>query len=101
MINYLYFIYECINTPFFVCVTIALSFIIKLYLLTVIIPLGLRAQTIRKPLLFLLGTLIGSMFGDISWIIKLLRTIELVTIPFSAFIFWIRISWALLILQYQ
>ncbi len=101
MIHVVYFIYECINTPFFVCATIALSCVIKLYLLTIIVPLGLQVKIIHKPLLFLLGTLIGSIFGDVSWILKLVRTTELAPIPFSALIFWIRLSWALLILQYQ
>jgi hypothetical protein len=99
MIDFLSFTYECINTPAFLLITVCSSFIIKLYLLTIIIPYGLRS-TVRKPWLFLLGTLIGSMFGDASWFIKLLRELH-VAIPYTTLVFWVRLSWALLILQYQ
>ena len=42
-----------------------------------------------------------SMFGDIAWIIKLLREIAFPHIPYLTVIFFIRIAWAFVILQYQ
>ncbi len=94
-------LYNTIATPSFILTAIVLSFSVKIYLLKLLIPQGLRPSTIQKPLLFLLCVLLGSMFGDIAWIIKLLRKIIVTDIPYSSFVFLMRISWALLVVQYQ
>jgi len=48
-----------------------------------------------------MGILIGSMFGDFAWIIKALQFIWLPTLPYSYIIFFIRIAWGFVVIQYQ
>ncbi len=95
------FIYSIIHSPSFILAAIVSSFVVKIYLLTILIPHGLRSRTIQKPWLFLLGVLIGSMFGDIAWIVKLLGDIHIVSFDYSVLIFFVRLSWSFLIIQYQ
>lgn len=94
-------IFEYIKAPQFLLSAIVISFCVKVYLLRVLIPQGFKTSPLNRPWLFLLGTLIGSMFGDIAWIIKLLREITLHSISYLTVLFSVRISWSFLILQYQ
>ncbi len=82
-------------------VVIVASFAVKIYLLQLLVPSGFQRLTIKHPWMFLLGTLICTLFGDFAWIIKLLREMHIIHIPYSSLVFFIRISWAFLILQYQ
>ena len=45
--------------------------------------------------------LIGSMAGELAWVIKLFRLFFAPIIPYGLIIFFVRIAWAFLILQYQ
>ncbi|MEX0849199.1 MAG: sigma 54-interacting transcriptional regulator [Candidatus Dependentiae bacterium] len=80
---------------------IVVSFVIKVYLLQLLIPSGFKRLTIKHPWMFLLGTLIGTLFGDFAWIVKLLREMQIVDFSYTTLVFFIRLSWAFLILQYQ
>lgn len=82
-------------------VIITTSFLIKAYLFKLLIPSGFRNLTVKGPWLFLLGTLLGSTVGDFTWIVKLLRETGLVNTSYTTLVFLMRISWALLVLQYQ
>ncbi len=78
------------------------SFFTKIYLLTSLIFQGISSdKKIQKPWLFLIGILIGSAVGDISWVIKYLRIFFIPSIPYNWVVFCARIAFALLILQYQ
>ena len=90
-----------ISSPLFLLVAIILSFSVKIYFLSILIPQGLRAAKIQKYWIFLLGVLIGSMFGDIAWIVKLLRELWVPDASYSLVTFFIRIAWGFLIIQYQ
>lgn len=80
---------------------ITISFLIKAYLFNMLIPSGFQNLTIKRPWLFLLGTLLGTAMGDLAWIIKLLRETGFLTISYPTLVFFMRISWAFLIIQYQ
>lgn len=94
-------IHFVISSPGFLLTAILISFAVKTYLLHILIPQGLRTVPLNKPWLFLLGALLGSMFGDIAWVVKLVRQIWLHDIPYNTLIFFVRLSWAFLVLQYQ
>jgi len=94
-------IHGLIGSPVFILAAILISFTVKTYLLRLLIPQGLRTAPLNKPWLFLLGALIGSMFGDLAWIVKLIRQLAFNDIPYTTYIFFVRLSWAFLILQYQ
>lgn len=85
----------------FLLTVIATSFVLKLYLIKLLIRSGLKRLTIKHSWLLLVSTLVGTFFGDLAWIIKLTREIELISISYTTLVFFIRISWGFLILQYQ
>ena len=96
-----FLLYQALVSPFFLLSVIFLSFIVKIYFLTILIPHGLHKTTVKKPWFFLICTLAGSMFGDIAWGVKLVREIWIPLSTYAPVTFIIRISWAFLILQYQ
>jgi transcriptional regulator with PAS, ATPase and Fis domain len=94
-------IHNICGSPFFILSAIGISLAVKIYLLRLLVPKVIHTTPLNKTLLFLLGTLTGSMFGDLAWILKLMRQLALPDIPYSSYIFFVRLSWAFLILQYQ
>ena len=101
MINLFEVLYLAIASPQFLLAIIAISLCVKVYFLSILIPQGLKSAKIQRPWWFLLGILIGSMFGDIAWIIKLCRELLYPYSSYSMIAFFIRIAWGFLILQYQ
>ncbi|HEV2601203.1 MAG TPA: hypothetical protein VGT41_02805, partial [Candidatus Babeliales bacterium] len=101
MMNVLNFIGEIIKSNGFALTVLISSSIIKIYLLKKLIPLGFTSSVIRIPWFLLLSILIGSLFGDIAWVIKLIHKLFLFDKPYTIVVFWTRISWAFVIIQYQ
>lgn len=101
MINFFELLYHTIASAQFLLAAVIISFSVKTYFLSILIPQGLRSIKIQLPWLYLLGILAGSMFGDIAWVIKLVREIWMPETGYSVITFFIRIAWAFLILQYQ
>lgn len=102
----LFLIYKCINPSSFLFLTIFTSFLIKIYFLTILTSHGLRSKAIYYPLLFLIGTLFGSLFGDIAWILKLSQKFIIFhygqpLFSLATITFFMRIAWAFWIIQYQ
>lgn len=94
-------VYSILQSPQFLITTILVSFTTKVYFLTYLVPLGFLLPKIQKSWIFAIGILIGSMFGDIAWFVKLIHEIFFPTAPYAPVTFCIRIAWAFLILQYQ
>ena len=101
MINFLETSWNTVSNGHFLLITILISVSCKLYFLGILIPKGLRASKIQKPWLYLLGILAGSLFGDIAWIVKLIREIWIPNTNYNVLTFFIRIAWGFLIVQYQ
>lgn len=101
MTNSLFSLYEIIKSPYFLLSIVFISLLVKIYFLKVFIPKGMQKTTTKKPWIFLLGILIGSLFGDIAWIFKLTREIISPESSYALVTFFIRIAWAFLIVQYQ
>jgi transcriptional regulator with PAS, ATPase and Fis domain len=98
---FLHELYLILRTPEFILTAILISFAVKIYLLNLLMRRVIRTISINKTWLFLLGTLVGSMFGDFTWILKLTRQMGMYDMPYTLYISFVRISWAFLILQYQ
>jgi len=94
-------LYSTIASPHFLLGVIIISFFVKTYFITLLALQGFIPLTTRKPWIFLLGTLAGSMVGDIAWIVKLIREILVPNSSYAMVTFFIRIAWAFLIVQYQ
>lgn len=94
-------LFNLLNTPHFLFCTILIALIIKAVLLYLLIPQAFKSPSTQKTCIFLITVLIGSMAGELSWQFKLSRYLFAPIIPYSAIIFFIRIAWAFLIIQYQ
>lgn len=94
-------ILNLLNTPHFLLFTISIALVIKSILLYILIPQAFKSPSTQKTCIFLITVLIGSMAGEVSWQFKLFRYLFAPIIPYSAIIFFIRIAWACLIIQYQ
>src|ERR1700744_3298860 len=90
-----------LNTPQFLFFTITISLVIKTILLYILIPQAFKSPSTQKTCILLITVLIGSMAGELSWQFKLSRYLFAPILPYSAIIFFIRIAWAFLIVQYQ
>jgi hypothetical protein len=102
MKNILYSLYyHVLGSPQFLLGTLVVYLGVKIYLLSILLPQGFRKATIKTSWIFLIGIFIGCMAGDISWIIKLVRYLFLPLLPYSMLVFFVRVAWAFLIVQYQ
>lgn len=77
------------------------AFSTKSFLLIFLGLKGFRSSKISKPLLLLFGALIGSIFADLTWIVKLIREIFLPSLDYRILLFLIRLAWAFSLIQYQ
>lgn len=100
MINLLETSWHTISNGYFLFATILFSIGYKFYFLGILVPQGLRTSKIQKPWFYLLGILIGSLFGDIAWVVKLIRELWIPSIDYSVVTFFIRFAWGFLTLQY-
>ena len=101
MFTFILDLYEVIaSSEFLLCVT-AVSFLVKIYFLSILIPRGLRSSRILTAWLLLLFTLVGSLIGDFAWFFKLVREIWHVPHDYATVTFVLRFGWAFMVLQYQ
>jgi len=59
-----------------------------------------QKNIIIAPLLFLLISMFSALICDISWLVKLTQAI-FIPMPYYVVVFFIRIAWAFLVVQYQ
>ncbi len=101
MFDFLYFFIHLLNSTQSVIIVIGVALLIKGYLLGFLLHKGLRSISIPSPWFLLLGVIIGSMAGDACWILKIIRPILFPKANYGALVFFIRIAWAFLIIQFQ
>ncbi len=99
MKNFINFLYIAVHSPQLLALVLCLSSGIKIYYIARLAPYNLRNHC-TKPLFFLLLSIIGSLFGDLAWLVKLFHSL-ITPIPYFVVVFFIRIAWAFLIIQYQ
>ena len=90
-----------LNTPTFLLIMIFISLLLKTILLSMLASSLFRSRIIIQPCLFLMTVLIASMVGEIAWSVRLCRNLFFPEIPFSITVFFVRIAWAFLLVQYQ
>ncbi len=101
MLNIFQSVCELIHSKHFFFITLIFVLCAKCFLFIQLINRTKHSTTQRLSILLLLGVIIGSIAGDVSWFIKLLRDLWITTIPYTVNIFGLRIAWAFLIIQYQ
>lgn len=94
-------IFGFFNTPLFLFSTIIVSIGLKSFILGILIPQTFRSPNTQRSCLLLIMVLAGSMLGELSWGIKLIRFLFLPSIPYPVTVFCIRVAWAFLIIKYQ
>ena len=94
-------IFGFFNTPLFLFSTIIVSIALKSFILGILIPQTFRSPNTQRSCLLLIMVLAGSMLGELSWGIKLVRSLFFPQIPYTVSVFCIRIAWACLIIKYQ
>lgn len=90
-----------IHSSYFLLATLLGALVVKIYLVTLLIPKDIRNTSIKITWLLLLAVLLGSIVGDVSWISKLLRQLFFPWIPYYFHVTILRFAWAALIVQYQ
>jgi hypothetical protein len=78
-----------------------LAFLAKLSILIFFGLQAFRKSKISKSLLLVAFVLLGGLLTDFTWIIKLYREIIAPDLDYRIIIFFIRISWAFSIIQFQ
>jgi hypothetical protein len=79
----------------------SLSFLLKLGILIALVSKTVSMERIVRPLFFLVAILIGNMFSDLAWVVKLSQLLFLPQLGYQVVLFIIRIAWVFFIVQYQ
>jgi len=99
------FFLECIESIlgsfYFILPATSLSFLLKLVILVVLIRKTFTMDTVARPLFFLFAILVGNMFSDLAWILKLSQLLFLPEISYQIVLFIIRVAWIFLLVQFQ
>lgn len=94
--------FESILSSFsFILLATSLSFLLKLGILAALISKTLKMDTLARPLFFLVAILVGNMFSDLAWVLKLSQLLFFPQISYQIVIFIIRIAWVFFVVQYQ
>jgi len=91
----------CTESKLFLLAICSLAIFLKVYFIRIVTEHKTETSKTYKQLFFLLGILIGSMFGDIAWVIKLTRNLFFPRIDYPIVTFFIRIAWGFLVIHYQ
>src|SRR5579871_2823010 len=98
---FLEFFESILSSFYFILSATSLSFLLKLAILVVLFRKAMKAAHLEKPLSFLSLVLIGNMFSDLAWMLKLSQILFLPQISYKIVLFVIRIAWIFFLVQYQ
>ena len=99
MINLFLVLNNLLKSPELLFASVIIAIAAKFIFIRMVWPK--QSSTSFYSWLFLLSTIIGSMFGDIAWVVKLSRQFFIPHLSYPVVVFIIRLSWCFLILQYQ
>ncbi len=100
MENFIISIYNVIQSPYFLFSVLCFSIAVKLSYIAQFCAAMWRKNVVLKPLLFLLISIASALISDFTWLLKLSQSL-FIPMPYYVVVFWIRIAWAFLIVQYQ
>lgn len=89
------------NNPSFLLLMIGISLAIKTSLLTILVPQLFCTKTIFRINILLIALLVCPIFAEFAWAIKYSRLLFFPELPYSMVLFFIRIAWAIYVIQYQ
>jgi len=85
----------------FLLAATSLSIFLKAFILVILIKRGVLSNKARKPFVFLLIFIIGTIVSDFTWIFKLCQLLFFPNMDYRFLLFSIRISWGFSVIQYQ
>ncbi len=100
MEHFIISISNILQSPYFLLSVLCFSITVKIGYIIQFISVMWRKNVVLKPLLFLLVSITCALIGDVTWLMKLMRSLFL-PLPYFVLMFFIRIAWAALIIQYQ
>ena len=100
MEHYINSLYHSVQSPYFLFLILCFSMAIKVRYIAQFITTLRQKNIIIAPLLFLLISMFSALICDISWLVKLTQAI-FIPMPYYVVVFFIRIAWAFLVVQYQ
>lgn len=95
------YIESVLSSFYFIFFIAFISFVLKSCILAVLLKKTIYSQKTERPLVFLNLILIGNMFSDLAWIVKLSQLLFLPLLSYKIVLFVIRIAWVFFIIQYQ
>ncbi len=101
MENFINILIHIIQSHAFLFSALVISFVIKIFLILWLMPLGAFKKINQSSWLLLIGTIFGATFGDIAWLVKSGRIVFFPDLSYEIVTFFIRIAWAFLVIQYQ
>jgi transcriptional regulator of aromatic amino acid metabolism len=98
---FLDFFESILSSFYFILFATFVSFVLKSGILISLITKTVKRDQITRPLFFLFAILVGNMFSDLSWIVKLSQLLFLPQLSYKIVLFVIRIAWVFFLVQYQ
>lgn len=98
---FLEFLESILSSFYFILFATTLSFLLKLGFLVALIRKVANMTFIVQPLFFLFAILIGNIFSDLAWILKLSQILFFPQVSYQIVLFIIRIAWVFVMVQYQ
>lgn len=89
------------TTDILMALAVTFAIIAKVILLTRLFPTEKQQRAASRPWFFLIAALLCALYIDITWMLKLTRSLGFIAIPYSAVVFSIRIAWGMVVIQYQ
>ncbi len=99
MENFITFLYEAIQSPYFLFIVLCISTAIKIHYIGRLAPKIIHKRLSIFPLWFLFISIISAIVCDISWFVKLIQVL-FIPMPYYIVVFFIRLAWAFLVIQY-
>jgi transcriptional regulator of aromatic amino acid metabolism len=98
---FLEFLESFFNNFFFIFITTSCSFLLKSYLLAILVRQAAKSSSIGQHTYFLVTIIVANMFSDFAWIMKLSKILFLPQLDYKLVLFSVRIAWIFFIVQYQ
>src|SRR5438876_1234457 len=92
---------DILNSLQFVFVATAPAFLLKLCFFAILLKRSVDFAKMERYFYLLLAILMGSMFSDFAWLVKLVRNLFIPGLDSRVALFIVRLAWVLFIIQYQ
>lgn len=92
-------LYTTVQSPYLLLAVLSFAVAVKGHYIYHLAPRVISRDFSPMPLLFLFSAMVSALFCDISWFISLTQSL-FVPFSYSIVVFFIRIAWAFLIMQY-